>query len=123
MRSDWGKGHWEVFVRDKYTCRYCGLSISTLNQIGYVDRWDLFCADHVKASKGDSSLDTFMNLVTACLGCNAKKGSTFDRQYDGPAPITLEEQEALVQQANEYIRAEREKWAPDVKQMQRDAAL
>lgn len=112
---------WDVFVRDKYTCRYCGLSIRLLP-----NRWDLFRADHLKARKGKDKageLDTPMNLVTACAGCNTIKGYTFDREYDGPAPTTVEEQEKLVQLANEHIKARREKFIPDAIQIQREAGL
>jgi len=117
---------WDVFVRDKYTCRYCGLSIWALNQGGYANRWDLFVADHLKAGKGKDAvekLDTVMNLVTACAGCNAIKGYTFDREYEGPAPTTLEEQERLVRQANEHIKARRGKFLPDAMEMQKEAGL
>jgi hypothetical protein len=35
-KKDWREGlDWDVFVRDKYTCRYCGLSIAAFN-----NRWD-----------------------------------------------------------------------------------
>ncbi|HTA60300.1 MAG TPA: HNH endonuclease [Candidatus Baltobacteraceae bacterium] len=125
--KDWRNGlDWKVFVRDKYTCRYCGLSISALNGAGHVNRWDMFRADHLKARKGKDkagNLDTVMNLVTACAGCNAIKGYTFDRAYDGPAPQTLEDQQRLVQQANEHIKAGREKLVSDAIQMQREAGL
>ena len=121
-KNDWRDGaDWDVFVRDKYTCRYCGLSIKAFN-----NRWDLFTADHLKARKGKNdvdNLDTVMNLVTACVGCNAIKGYTFDRNYEGPAPTTLAEQETLVQQANEHIKARRERLVPDAIEMQREAGL
>jgi len=117
---------WNVFVRDKFTCRYCGLSMSALSPIGYLNRWDLFRADHLKARKGKDKvgeLDTLLNLVTACAGCNAIKGYTFDRKYEGPAPRTLEEQERLIQLANEHIKAGREKFVPDAIEMQKEAGL
>ena len=126
-KMKWREGKdWDVFVRDKYTCRYCGLSMTTLNEMGYVNRWDLFIADHLKCrnlkgSKGGP--DEVINLVTTCMGCNRIKGYTFDRAYKGPAPTTLEEQEKLVQQVNECIQAERKKWVDDCIAMQKEAGL
>lgn len=51
-----------ILERDKRTCRYCG--------IRDVGKWHL---DHVIPwSKGGET--TYENLVTACAGCNLRKG-------------------------------------------------
>jgi 5-methylcytosine-specific restriction endonuclease McrA len=51
----------EVFVRDRYTCQYCGAVHNDLT------------LDHViPRSKGGAH--TWENLVTACRSCNHRKG-------------------------------------------------
>ena len=51
----------EVFIRDNYTCQYCGTRTRDLT------------LDHViPRSKGGPH--TWENLVSACRGCNHKKG-------------------------------------------------
>lgn len=51
----------EVFVRDRYTCQYCGTTHGDLT------------LDHVMPrSKGGQH--TWENLVTACRACNHRKG-------------------------------------------------
>src|SRR5690606_24638813 len=49
-----------IFKRDNFECQYCGT------------RRDL-TIDHV-FPRGRGGMDTWMNLVTACKKCNAKKG-------------------------------------------------
>lgn len=51
-----------VFIRDKYTCRYCG------------SKKGPFHADHVYPYIKGGETST-QNLVTACQHCNSKKGS------------------------------------------------
>jgi 5-methylcytosine-specific restriction endonuclease McrA len=51
----------EVFIRDRYTCQYCG-----------GERRDL-TLDHVLPRHRGGS-HTWENLVTACTGCNHHKG-------------------------------------------------
>lgn len=53
----------EIFARDGYRCAYCGL----------VHEPDALSVDHVQPRMrgGDGSPG---NLVTACRGCNTKKG-------------------------------------------------
>ncbi len=51
----------EVFIRDNYTCQYCGMRTRDLT------------LDHVKPrSKGGPH--TWENLVSACKSCNHRKG-------------------------------------------------
>lgn len=58
-----------LFVRDKYTCQYCGRHKSELAPRQFLTR------DHVfPKSKGGK--DTWTNLVTTCNTCNNKKADT-----------------------------------------------
>lgn len=53
-----------VYIRDEYTCQYCGRQYPTSN----------LSFDHViPRSKGGRL--TWSNVVTSCLSCNTKKGS------------------------------------------------
>jgi len=53
-----------VFLRDRFTCQYCGHKFPT-NDLTF---------DHViPRSKGGKT--TWQNVVTACGGCNLRKGS------------------------------------------------
>lgn len=51
----------EVFIRDKYTCQYCGIKTRDLT------------LDHV-IPKSRGGLHTWDNLVSACKDCNHRKG-------------------------------------------------
>jgi hypothetical protein len=55
----------DIFARDEYRCAYCGV----------VHEPDALSVDHVQPRMrgGDGSPG---NLVTACRGCNTRKGST-----------------------------------------------
>lgn len=56
-----------VFLRDDYTCQYCGLNAYDLPH-----RHDILTLDHYipKCMGGDKN---FTNIVTACKRCNLKK--------------------------------------------------
>ncbi len=54
----------KLFARDRRVCAYCGMQ--------FRDR-DLSRDHIVPVARG--GLDTWMNLVTACHACNARKGS------------------------------------------------
>jgi hypothetical protein len=57
---DWNQRRYTVFLRDDFTCRYCGVRI------------ELPHCDHVMPrSRGGS--DDVSNLVTACPDCNRRK--------------------------------------------------
>lgn len=54
-----------LFGRDRHTCAYCG---------NYFHNTNLLSRDHIiPLSKGGP--DTWMNVVTSCKPCNARKGS------------------------------------------------
>jgi len=67
-----------IFVRDDYTCQYCGLKKET-SHLTY---------DHVipKSLWKDfnQSPTTWTNIVTACVECNRKKGSRTPKQANMP---------------------------------------
>lgn len=57
-----------LFVRDDYTCQYCGRHSSQLESHEILNR------DHVHPQdKGGK--DTWLNLVTSCSTCNNKKAN------------------------------------------------
>jgi hypothetical protein len=66
-----------LFIRDNYTCQYCGYKYH-INQLTY---------DHVIPKcqwKSASSPTTWTNIVTSCRKCNAKKGSKTPAQANMP---------------------------------------
>ena len=57
-----------MFIRDRYTCQYCGRHRSELREGEFLTR------DHiVPQSKGGK--DTWTNIITACNSCNNKKAN------------------------------------------------
>ncbi len=62
-----------LFARDRYLCLYCG---------GHFSRGEL-TRDHVlPVSRGGR--DTWENVVSACIGCNVRKGSRTPTQAAMP---------------------------------------
>lgn len=63
-----------LFIRDDYTCQYCGIKPS-INQLTY---------DHIipksKWKNTDQSATSWTNIVTACFKCNSKKGNKTPQQ-------------------------------------------
>ena len=57
-----GPSRRNIFLRDDYTCQYCGIKNP-----------DKLTLDHVKP-KWQGGKDTWENLVCACFKCNSKKG-------------------------------------------------
>jgi 5-methylcytosine-specific restriction endonuclease McrA len=54
----------KLFVRDRHVCAYCG---------GHF-HFDELTREHIRpVSRGGA--DTWMNCITACRGCNGRKGS------------------------------------------------
>lgn len=63
-----------VFLRDEYTCQYCGLNAYNLPH-----RHDILTLDHyIPKSKGGDK--TFNNIITACKRCNIKKADKQNMQ-------------------------------------------
>jgi 5-methylcytosine-specific restriction endonuclease McrA len=65
-KEDWPD--WNIYVRDKCTCQYCGMS-----GIGDFDKFRHLSIDHIKprAAGGD---DSEANKVVACKRCNELLG-------------------------------------------------
>ena len=59
-----------LFVRDEYTCQYCGRHRSQLKDSEHLSR------DHVHP-KSFGGKDVWTNVVTACSRCNNRKGNMF----------------------------------------------
>ena len=56
-----------LFIRDKYTCQYCGRSKKELKEKEFLTR------DHIHPiCRGGK--DIWMNVITSCVKCNNKKG-------------------------------------------------
>jgi 5-methylcytosine-specific restriction endonuclease McrA len=65
-----------VFLRDAFTCQYCAQRFPT-HELTF---------DHViPRSRGGKT--TWMNVVTACTGCNLRKGNRLPR-HAGMHPLT-----------------------------------
>lgn len=67
-----------IFVRDNYTCQYCGVE-KTIASLTY---------DHVIPKSmwnyHNGSPTTWTNIVTACTECNRKKGNRTPKQANMP---------------------------------------
>ncbi|MDE2118063.1 MAG: HNH endonuclease, partial [Betaproteobacteria bacterium] len=58
------ENRYKVFERDGYKCHYCGKQLTRFSAT----------LDHIQpVSKGGDN--SFENLVTACLHCNAERGN------------------------------------------------
>jgi len=66
-----------IYIRDNYTCQYCNKKYE----------YNMLTYDHVipKSKWGDKSSPTnWTNIVTACIGCNRKKGNKTPKQANMP---------------------------------------
>ena len=54
----------KLFVRDRLVCAYCGHRFPTEN----------LTREHIRPSSR-GGLDSWMNCITACRGCNGRKGN------------------------------------------------
>lgn len=69
---------WNVFLRDRYQCQYCGV------QCGFGENMSPPELEHVNPRK-NGGYSTFENTVTSCQSCNARKGhlslDEFSKRY------------------------------------------
>ena len=63
----------KLFHRDRYTCAYCGAAGADL----------ALTREHIKP-QGQGGLDIWTNVVTACKGCNHRKGNRTPEQARMP---------------------------------------
>ncbi len=66
-----------IYIRDNYTCQYCNKKYE----------YNMLTYDHVipKSKWNDGSSPTnWTNIVTACVGCNRKKGNKTPKQANMP---------------------------------------
>ena len=68
-----------IFERDKYTCQYCGKKPKDKKSaIKWMEK-NVLNLDHViPRSRGGKT--TWSNIVSACYGCNTKKGNSLLRE-------------------------------------------
>ena len=82
-----------IFLRDDYTCQYCGNKF-VINELTY---------DHVIPKslwKTDKSLSTnWTNIVTACMKCNRQKGNRTPKQANMP----LKNLPSVPTKSNKYL--------------------
>jgi hypothetical protein len=90
------RSRFEVFKRDRFTCRYCGKHPPDV----------LLEVDHVipRAAGGTDELD---NLVAACWDCNRGKSDRLLHETSAPiiSPSTVEEAQERAEQARAYAEA------------------
>lgn len=65
-----------IWLRDNWTCKYCGKKVAYTKQ----NKHNMATVDHIKprAIGGKNNLE---NLVTACIQCNSRKGIGEFRPY------------------------------------------
>lgn len=96
MKTNGGREHiskslrYDIFTRDGYTCQYCG---------GKPPDITLQIDHRVPVAKGGDNDP--MNLVTACVACNAGKKAKQPGEY-APVPDALLEAMKASQEALEY---------------------
>lgn len=100
-------GDWDVRVRDKSTCQYCGLS-----GLGNFDIWMNLTIDHIVPSCRDGN-DAAENKAVACVYCNSLKGSYL------PAGSTREQR---IADARQHVQEKRERWRNLFERMMTDSA-
>ena len=82
-----------IFIRDNYTCQYCGNKPS-IGQLTY---------DHVipksKWPHRNQTATCWTNIVTACFKCNCKKGNKTPKQ----ANMTLKQAPYIPHKTTKYL--------------------
>ena len=87
-----------VFIRDGFSCVYCGLDI-----LGSLDSFASSHLDHLKP-KRKGGPDSLLNCVIACGVCNSMKGG-WDPCPNGQ--VTADNFHAVVAAAQNYVMAKR----------------
>lgn len=90
---------WEVYVRDRCVCVYCGFDGRTLQS------WYQLAIDHLvpRSAKGPDTPD---NKVVSCISCNMAKGQIDPRKQISEKiqfPLSDSERAKLIAAAQSYI--------------------
>jgi hypothetical protein len=85
----------DVWMADRCTCRYCGLS-----GLGNFDVWMNLTIDHIVPSCRDGN-ETVDNKAIACVYCNDLKGRYI------PVGTCREER---IADARQHVQGKRERW-------------
>lgn len=64
-----------LFIRDNYTCQYCGRHKNTLKTNEFLTRDHIFPRER-------GGRDTWLNVITACSSCNNKKSNYVLEELD-----------------------------------------
>lgn len=91
-----------IFVRDNYTCQYCG-KILDYGKLTY---------DHV-IPRSQSGLTTWTNIVSACMPCNSKKGNRTPKEANMPLLKTPTKPEKRLRHLHIYEYISTIKHLPD----------
>ncbi len=86
----------DVYVRDRCTCQYCGYS-----GIGDFDAWMHLSIDHLVPKMHGGSEDDPDNLVTCCNRCNVLLGSANPPSGTRDQQIEWKRQEVAKKRAGE----------------------
>jgi len=84
QKGDFKKLKLQVWERDNYTCKYCGLYMKDLYESWKrkeIKRKDAqLTVDHIipRQAPHTFKITNLDNLVTCCWKCNQKKGGRFD---------------------------------------------
>lgn len=92
-----------VYLRDDYTCQYCGLDCH--------ENHGLLTYDHVNP-RNNGGKTTWTNIVAACKGCNHTKGSSLHYKKPKTMPIRPEYGKLAHKAKQKPIVIPHETWIP-----------
>lgn len=107
---------WDVYIKGKCRCVYCGLDGAT-----GLDVWNQLDIDHL-IPKCRGGTNSPINKVVTCLRCNLMKGSYDPQGYESDPPKwveppDVEERKRLIEVAKAYIQRSRKQMDADFRQM------
>lgn len=95
MKSKWGDW-WDIYVRDKCTCVYCGFQGHTLLALRQ------FEVDHL-IPQGVGGLNVVENKVLACRHCNEIKSNFDPSDGETKLPRSTDHRQSLIERTKRYI--------------------
>jgi len=87
-----------IFKRDNYMCQYCGKKTKKLT------------IDHVKP-KNKGGIDSWENLVTACVKCNLAKGDRYLKDLNMPL-LSIPKKPHFLIYMQGYVNNDYKSWKP-----------